>query len=71
MTGNRQFMYIESRGQPRLHTLRANPFRTRFAASHFLPYQRHRSPVRQSKGAHAERMKQVGTQITTNILNPL
>lgn len=37
MTGNRQFMYIESRGQPRLLTLRANPFRTRSAASHFLP----------------------------------
>lgn len=37
MTGNIQFMYIESRGQPRLLTLRTNPFRTRSAASHFLP----------------------------------
>lgn len=55
MTGNGQFMYIESREQPHLHTLRANPSRTRSAASHF-PYQRHRSPVRHSKGAHSERM---------------
>lgn len=37
MTGNRQFMYTESRGQPRLHTLRANPSRTGSAASHILP----------------------------------